>query len=52
MLEDRGEWEEVQGLVTQVRSRGTGAARQLAQYERTGRMEDVVDLIVAETSPD
>lgn len=51
VLEDRDEWDEVQGLVTQVRSRGTGASRQLAQYEKTGRMEDVVDLILAETSP-
>lgn len=52
VLEDRDEWNEVQGLITQVRSRGTGAQRQLAHYEKTGRLEDVVDLILAETSPD
>jgi glutamate---cysteine ligase / carboxylate-amine ligase len=52
VLEDRDEWSEVQGLVTRLRSRGTGAERQLAQYEKTGSLEDVVDLIVAETSPD
>lgn len=49
VLEDRGDWNEVQGLVTRVRSRGTGASRQLAQFEKTGRMQDVVDLILNET---
>jgi carboxylate-amine ligase len=52
VLEDRDEWNEVQGLVTQVRSRGTGASRQLAVFERTGRLEDVVDVILDETAPD
>lgn len=52
VLEDRDEWNEVQGLVRQVRSRGTGASRQLAEFRRTGRMEDVVDLILKETAPD
>jgi len=52
VLESRGEWEDVLGLVTQLRSRGTGAARQLAVFERSGRLEDVVDLIVAGTAPD
>jgi carboxylate-amine ligase len=52
VLEDRDEWNEVQGLVSQVRERGTGASRQLARFERTGRMEDVVDLILDETAPD
>jgi glutamate---cysteine ligase / carboxylate-amine ligase len=51
VLEDRNEWDEVRELVTQVRSRGTGAARQLAEYRRTGRLQDVVDLIVRETAP-
>ena len=29
---------------------GTGAARQRAAFARSGRLEDVVDLIVAETA--
>jgi carboxylate-amine ligase len=49
-LESRGEWQEIQRLVGQIRSRGTGASRQLAEFERTGRMEAVVDLILAETA--
>lgn len=52
VLEDRDEWDQVQGLVSQVRERGTGASRQLALFERTGRMEDVVDMILDETAPD
>ena len=49
-LESRGELDEVSGLMEQVRRRGTGASRQLAVYEQTGRLEDVVDLILAETT--
>lgn len=49
-LESRGEWEVVGDLLSQLRSRGTGASRQLAEYERTGRLEDVVNLIIAETA--
>lgn len=52
VLEDRDEWHEVQGLVAQVHERGTGASRQLAQFKRSGRMEDVVDMILDETAPD
>ncbi|HVL51085.1 MAG TPA: YbdK family carboxylate-amine ligase, partial [Actinomycetota bacterium] len=48
-LDQRGETQQVTDLLDQVRSRGTGASRQLEVYERTGRLEDVVDLIVAET---
>lgn len=51
VLEDRGEWDGVQGLVAQVRERGTGASRQLAVFRRSGRMEDVVDMILDETAP-
>lgn len=50
VLRERGEWDEVTALLEQVRRRGTGASRQLAVYESTGRLEDVVDLIVAETA--
>lgn len=49
-LESRGEWDEIQRLIAQLRSRGTGASRQLAEFKRTGRMENVVDLILAETA--
>lgn len=49
-LEAHGEWEEVSGLVRQTLSRGNGASRQRAVHERTGRFEDVVDLIVRETT--
>ena len=49
-LEQQGDWDEVSALVRDTRARGTGAARQRAVYRRTGRLEDVVDLIVAETA--
>jgi carboxylate-amine ligase len=49
-LEEYGEWEEVSSLVRETMQRGTGAARQREVYKRTGRLEDVVDLIVQETA--
>ena len=49
-LEERKEWEEVSGLVSEAVSRGTGARRQRDAYARAGRLEDVVDLIVSETA--
>jgi carboxylate-amine ligase len=49
-LEDAGEYEEVSSLVATTLERGTGAQRQRAAFARSGRLEDVVDLIVAETS--
>ncbi|MDP9072396.1 MAG: carboxylate-amine ligase [Actinomycetota bacterium] len=48
-LADRGEWEEISGLARETAARGTGAARQRQAFARSGRMEDVVDLIVSET---
>jgi carboxylate-amine ligase len=48
-LEDTGEWEEIAALVRETLDRGNGARLQRAAFERTGRMEDVVDLIVSET---
>ena len=48
-LEDAGEWDEVASLVRQTIERGTGAQRQRTAYARSGRLEDVVDLIVDET---
>jgi carboxylate-amine ligase len=48
-LEDAGEWHDVSSLVRETLDRGNGARLQRAALERTGRMEDVVDLIVSET---
>jgi carboxylate-amine ligase len=50
VLEDSGEWDEVAGLVRDTIERGNGAHRQRSAFTRTGRLEDVVDLIVEETS--
>lgn len=49
-LEDLGDWDEVSGIVQETLQRGTGAARQRQAYQRQGRWEDVVDLIVGETA--
>jgi len=51
-LESLGEWDEVRSLVAQTLSRGNGARRQRVAFERAGRFEDVVDLIVGETAED
>ncbi|HVF51153.1 MAG TPA: carboxylate-amine ligase [Pyrinomonadaceae bacterium] len=48
-LEARNEWDEISALVRETSERGTGAARQRKAHEQQGRLEDVVDLIVAET---
>jgi carboxylate-amine ligase len=48
-LEESGEWDELTSLVREAERRGTGARRQREALARAGRMEDVVDLIVAET---
>ena len=49
-LEEHEEWEEISTLVREGVERGTGASRQRKAYERAGRLEDVVDLIVEETA--
>jgi carboxylate-amine ligase len=49
-LEEHGEWEEVSGLVRRTLRHGNGARRQREALARAGKLEDVVDLIVAETS--
>lgn len=49
-LEEYNEWNEVSGLVDQVIKIGTGSARQRAAYQRAGKLEDVVDLLVRETA--
>jgi glutamate---cysteine ligase / carboxylate-amine ligase len=49
-LEAAGDLEEVTALVRATLARGTGAARQRAVFRRTGRLEAVVDLVIAETA--
>ena len=49
-LEEHGEWELVSYLISQILERGTGAARQRRAFERTGRLEDVVDFVVDSTT--
>jgi glutamate---cysteine ligase / carboxylate-amine ligase len=49
-LEAHGDWEEVSALVERTLRRGTGAARQRAAFARAGRIEDVMELILAETA--
>ena len=49
-LEKEGDWSVVSSQVEQVLRHGNGAMRQRQVYQRTGRMEDVVDFIVAETA--
>jgi carboxylate-amine ligase len=49
-LEAGGDLEEVTELVRATVARGAGAARQREVFRRTGRLEEVVDLIVAETA--
>jgi carboxylate-amine ligase len=49
-LEESGEWDEVSSLARETMARGNGAARQRAVYARTGRFEEVVDLILKETA--
>ncbi len=48
-LEENEEWDEINALTREVLQRGNGATRQRAAYRENGRLEDVVDLIVAET---
>ncbi|MBW4560893.1 MAG: carboxylate-amine ligase [Mojavia pulchra JT2-VF2] len=49
-LEEYGEWDEVSSLVHKTMQQGNGATRQREVYKQTGRLEDVVDLIVRETA--
>jgi glutamate---cysteine ligase / carboxylate-amine ligase len=51
-LEAHGDWEEVSTILTTVMQHGTGAERQRAIYQQTGRLTDVVDFIVGETARD
>ena len=48
-LERLGDLDEVSTLVGETLRRGNGADRQRAVFERSGRLEDVVDAVAAET---
>ena len=48
-LEELGDWDEIHRLAEATLKRGNGAQRQRAAYERAGRFEDVVDVVVNET---
>ena len=49
-LEGLGEWDEVSTLVGRTLEQGNGATRQRRAHQQAGRLEDVVDLLIAETS--
>jgi carboxylate-amine ligase len=49
-LEEHGDWEEIAALVNDTLEQGNGARRQRRAYERAGRLEDVVDMLVEETA--
>ena len=48
-LVDLGDWDRVRALVAGVVAAGTGADRQRRAFARRGRLDDVVDLVLAET---
>jgi carboxylate-amine ligase len=50
VLEELGDWDEITNLVNQTRQRGTSARRQHQVLTRTGRFEDVMDALAAETA--
>ena len=52
VLEDAGDWADVEGLVEAVLEEGTGATRQRRAFAQAGELADVVDLVVAETVAD
>ncbi len=47
-LEEHGDWEEVSALANDTLKHGNGASRQRKTYERAGRLEDVVDMLLEE----
>ncbi len=49
-LEEGGDWEEISALVHETLEHGNGANRQRRTYEKAGRLEDVVDMLVKETA--
>ncbi|MDP8949798.1 MAG: glutamate--cysteine ligase [Actinomycetota bacterium] len=49
-LEEHGDWDEVSALARKTLEQGNGARRQRLAYERAGRLEDVVDMLIVETA--
>jgi carboxylate-amine ligase len=49
-LEEGGDWEEVSAIAHETLEHGNGADRQRRTYEKAGRLEDVVDMLVEETA--
>jgi len=49
-LEEQGDWEDVTSLLEATLVRGNGANRQRRAFARRQQLEDVVDLVIAETS--
>jgi carboxylate-amine ligase len=49
-LENCGDWEEVSSLTRETLEGGNGTKRQRETYEQTGRLEDVVDTLLEETT--
>ena len=49
-LSELGDWDEVAELASSTLARGNSADRQRAAYAERGRLSDVVDLVVRETS--
>jgi carboxylate-amine ligase len=49
-LEEHGDWKEVSVLVGDTLKMGNGAVRQRQVYERSGKLEDVVDALVEATA--
>ena len=49
-LEEHGEWDVISDLVYRIIQGGSGAARQRSVFERSGRLEDVVDFMVDATA--
>lgn len=49
-LEAAGDWEETSSLVAETLRAGNGAMRQREVYQRTGKLEDVVDYLADETA--
>ena len=49
-LEDTGDWDEVAALAEQTLRRGNSARRQRQTFAQSQRLQDVVDLLVAETA--
>ncbi|NHC44176.1 glutamate--cysteine ligase [Motilibacter aurantiacus] len=48
-LEDTGDWEQVSELARRACANGSSAAQQRRAYERSGRLTEVVDLVLRQT---